>query len=41
MSQILVAEAEKYISFEKSEELIIRYKEVADELSALIRSLEK
>jgi len=41
MSQILVAEAEKYISSEKSEDLIIRYKEVADELSALIRSLEK
>lgn len=41
MSQILVAEAEKYISTEISENLIIRYKEVIDELSALIRSLEK
>lgn len=41
MSQILVAEAEKYISFEKSEDIIYRYKEVIDELSALIRSIEK
>lgn len=41
MSQILVAEAEKYISTEISENLIIRNKEVIDELSALIRSLEK
>lgn len=41
MSQILVAEAEKYISTETSEDLIGRYKEVIDELSALIRSLEK
>ncbi len=41
MSQILVAEAENYISSEKSEDLIIKYKEVTDELSALIRSLEK
>lgn len=41
MSQILVAEAEAYISYEKSEELIINYKAVIDELSALICSLEK
>jgi len=41
MSQILVAEAENYISSEKSEELVNKYKEVNDELSALIRSLEK
>ena len=41
MSQILVAEAENYISSEKTEELINRYKEVIEELSALIRSLEK
>jgi four helix bundle protein len=41
MSQILVAEAENYISSEKSEELITKYKEVAEELSALIRALEK
>ncbi len=41
MSQILVAEAEGYITSEKSEELIIRYKDVVEELSALIRSLEK
>jgi four helix bundle protein len=41
MSQILVAEAEKYITTEKSEELIDKYKGVIDELSALIRSIEK
>lgn len=41
MSQILVAEAENYISLEKTEELIAKYKAVIDELSALIRSLEK
>lgn len=41
MSQILVAEAENYISFEKSEKVIIQYKEIINELSALIRSLEK
>ena len=41
MSQILVAEAENYISTEKSEELIDKYKAVIDELSALIRSIEK
>lgn len=41
MSQILVAEAEKYVSSEKSEEIIVNYKEIIDELSALIRSLEK
>jgi four helix bundle protein len=34
MSQILVAEAEKYVSSEISEEIIIKYKEVIDELSA-------
>lgn len=41
MSQILVADAENYISHEKCENLILKYKEVIDELSALIRSLEK
>ena len=41
MSQILVADAENYISHEKCENLIFKYKEINDELSALIRSLEK
>lgn len=41
MSQILVANAEKYISSKKSNYLIESYKAVIDELSALIRSLEK
>lgn len=41
MSQILVAEAQKYISHEVSEEPFVKYKNVTDELSALIRSLEK
>lgn len=39
MSQILVADAENYISSGKSEDLI--NKEIIDELTALIRSLEK
>ena len=41
MSQILVADAENYISNETCENLILKYKEVIDELSALILSLEK
>lgn len=41
MSQTLVAEAENYIFSEKSEEIILKYKEIIDELSALIRSLER
>jgi len=41
MSQILVADAENYISTETCNNLIMKYKEVIDELSALIRSLEK
>ena len=41
MSQILVAESESYMSPSVSENIIISYKEVIDELSALIRSLEK
>ena len=41
MSQILVAESEKYISSEKAESMIIKYKNLIDELTALIRSLEK
>ena len=41
MSQILVAEAERYISSEKTEGMIIQYKRVIDELTALIRTLEK
>lgn len=41
MSQILVAEAENYISSEKTEDMLGQYKKVIDELTALIRSLEK
>lgn len=41
MSQILVAEAEKYISSEKSKDIVQKYKDVNDELSSLIRSIEK
>ena len=39
MSQVLVAQSEAYITLEKSEELISGYKEVINELSALICSL--
>ncbi len=41
MSQILVAESQEYMSFGTSENLIIRYKEVIEELNSLIFSLEK
>lgn len=41
MSQILVAEAEKYISSEKSKDLVQKYKDVNDQLSSLICSIEK
>ena len=41
ISQILVAEAEKYTETEIAEDLISRYKDVIEELNALIRTLEK
>lgn len=41
ISQILVAESQNYIDNEKAENLITRYKEVIEELNALIFSLEK
>ena len=41
MSQILVAEAENYMDTEKSQNMIIQYKAIIDELSAWIRSIEK
>ncbi len=41
ISQILVAEAEKYTSTEISENLISGYKNVVEELNALIHKLEK
>jgi four helix bundle protein len=41
ISQLLVADAESYISSAKCETMIMKYKEVIDELSALILSLEK
>jgi len=41
MSQILVAEAQKYISVELSENLIDRYKKLIDEINALIHYIEK
>lgn len=41
MSQILVAESQAYLNSETSENLIMRYKEVIEELNALIHSLEK
>lgn len=41
ISQILVAEAENYMSSVIAEDLIIRYKDVIEELNALIHSLEK
>lgn len=41
MRQILVEESENYISSKKYEELIIKNKELTNELSTLIRSLEK
>lgn len=41
MSQILVAESQNYLNSETSENLIIRCKEVIEELNALIFSLER
>ena len=41
ISQILVGEAENYTSALIAEDLIIRYKDVIEELNALIHSLEK
>lgn len=41
ISQILVAEAENYTTAEIAEDLIVRYKDVIEELNALIHSLEK
>ena len=41
MSQILVAESQEYLNSEISEDLIKRYKEVIEEINALIYSLER
>ena len=41
MSQILVAQSQNYLSNEKTENLIDRYKLVIEEINALIHSLEK
>jgi hypothetical protein len=41
MSQILVAESQQYLALQTSEDLIKRYKEVIEEINALIFSLEK
>lgn len=41
MSQILVGESQKYMSSELTENLITRYKDVIEELNALIFKLEK
>lgn len=41
ISQILVAESQAYLSSETSENLILRYKGLIEELNALIYSLEK
>ena len=41
ISQILVAEAQNYISFIESEEIVTGYKDVIEELNALIFSIEK
>lgn len=41
MSQILVAEAQNYCSKETSEHLIDRYKNLIEEINALIHYLEK
>jgi len=41
ISQILVAEAEAYTPEKTAEDLIERYKDVIEELNALIHSLEK
>lgn len=41
MSQILVAESQCYINADIASNLITRYKEVIEELNALIYSLEK
>lgn len=41
ISQILVAEAESYTTSSVAENLIIKYKDVIEELNALIHSLEK
>lgn len=40
ISQILVAEVENYTTAEIAENLIVRYKNVIEELNALIHSLE-
>jgi len=41
MSQILVAQSQSYLSDETTENLIVRYKQVIEEINALIHSLEK
>ena len=41
MSQILVAESQNYLNTKTAENLILRYKEVIEELNSLIYSLEK
>lgn len=41
MSQLLVAESQRYINSQQAEELIDKYKEVIDEINALIFFLEK
>ena len=41
MSQILVAESQNYISAQTTENLIVRYKELIEEMNALIHFLEK
>ncbi|MDR3653676.1 MAG: four helix bundle protein [Paludibacter sp.] len=41
MSQILVAENQKYLPIETSESLITRYKKLIEEINALIHYLEK
>jgi four helix bundle protein len=41
MSQILVAETQGYLSIETCENMIIKYKQVIEEINALIHHLEK
>ncbi len=41
MSHILVAESQNYLNSETAENLILRYKEMIEELNSLIYSLKK
>lgn len=41
MSQLLVAESQNYITHERCEDAIIRYKDIIEELNSLIFKLEK